>query len=107
MSEKHNQLVDLAIAWLRSNNYNDIEVEVKVPSDVPARSYPYRRYYSLDVVGRDGSKKVVVECGGSKSSKLDTLLGLFDEVWVLPYGAKTPYQWETGKDICQNCGHIV
>ena len=32
MSEKHNQLRDLAIAWLKKHNYSDIEIEVKIPN---------------------------------------------------------------------------
>lgn len=114
MSEKHNQLRDLAIAWLKKNNYDDIEIEAKIPN-LSGETYKGSKtfqakgitYYAVDVVGHAGNKKIAVECGGSRSTKLDNLLGLFNEVWVLPYGETTPFQWHEGMVICQGCGHLV
>ena len=111
MSEKHNQLRDLAIAWLKKHNYSDIEIEVKIPNysgkNYKGSIYSNKPYYSIDVVGRGDGKKIAVECGGNQSIKLDSLLGLFNEVWVLPYGKRIPFQWREGMVVCQNCGHIV
>lgn len=111
MSDKHNQLKDLAIAWLKSNGYNDIELEVKLPnpSGISRSGHPYtaKPYYRIDIVGRFNNKKIALECGGSQSTKLDNLLGLFNEVWVLPYGMTKPFQWHQGMSACQNCGHQI
>ena len=104
--------MDLAIVWLQKHNYNDIEVEVKVPNHTGGKyrnsnTTTRRAYFAIDVVGRDGHKKIAVECGGSKSEKLDALLGVFNEVWVLPYAEVAPFRWQEGIAICQNCGHII
>jgi len=102
----------LAITWLNDNNYNDIEIEVKIPNPTgqkyrSSNTTIRKAYYAIDVVGRNGNEKIAIECGGSKSTKLDNLLGLFNEVWVWPYGDIVPYKWIAGNDICQNCGHII
>ena len=112
MSEKHRKLIELATTWLEENNYNDIEFEVKVPNPTGKKysnsdTTPRKAYFALDVIGRNKNKKIVIECGGSKATKLNALLGLFNEVWVLPYGATIPYCWDREKDICQSYGHII
>jgi len=107
MSEKHDQLKNLAIDWLREHDYNDIEMEVKVLSPPTPRSPSHKGKYSIDIVGRNGNKKIAIECGGSKPIKLNNLLGLFNEVWVFPYGDTMPLQWREGMNICQNCGHTI
>ena len=114
MSIKHDQLREVGIDWLQNQGFNDIEVKVKIPNH-SGKNYKGGRggehlrkpYYAIDIVGRKEGKKVVMECGGSKSIKLDNLLGEFNEVWVLPYGEAEPFQWKMGMELCQNCGHIV
>ena len=112
MTEKHDQLIDQALSWLQDDNYTDIEFEVKVPNRTGERlrngnNSPRKPYYAIDIIGRNGSKKIAVECGGSKATKLDSLLGIFNEVWVFPYGGQEPYQWQEGMTLCQRCGHTI
>lgn len=101
MSEKHKHLIHKTIDWARQRGYDDIEVEVKVPKTNS------NGYYSIDLVARTNHKKIAVECGGSKIGKLNELLGLFNEVWVFPYGNTKPYLWDESMIICQNCGHQI
>ena len=113
MSQKHEELKKRAMDWLLANGYNDIEIEVKIPSSSGLNrkgKMPFREgmcCFIVDIVGRKDGKKIMVECGGSKPTKLDALLPRFDEIWLLPYGESTPIRWQEGTQTCQTCGHFI
>ena len=102
MPEKHREKVREAIKWLGEFCDGSPLVEVKVPNCENGKGY-----YSVDVVSKSDRSQIAVECGGSAVSKLNALLGLFNEVWVFPYGLEIPYQWREGIQCCPCCGHII
>ncbi len=60
-----------------------------------------------DVVGFKDNRIIVVECGGSTEKKLSKAWSYIDELWILPYGEDTLFQWLPHKKICHTCGHRV
>jgi len=105
-SLKHTELKYLAVDWLQSQGYEDIELEVHVLQKIAGRK-PGRGSFKIDVVGRKDGKRVAVECGGSKDTKLAVLATLFHEIYILPYGSTEPYTWEWGMQICGECGNLT
>ena len=103
-SRKHSDLKIAALEWLEARGFKDIELEVTILYNSEGN---HRRKFMIDVVGRRKGKKVAVECGGSLNNKLDTLLGLFHEVYVLPYGREEPVKWKKGSEICHCCGNAL
>lgn len=103
--KKHEELKVRAVKWLNEQGFNDIEIEARILNFQTGKAW--RGSFVVDVIARNENKKIIVECGGSKTIKLDSLIKLFDEVWVLPYGEATPYQWKEGMVLCQNCGHLI
>ena len=56
-------------------------------------------------MGINGNKMIAVECGGSKTAKLQHIRYMVDELYVLPYGETKPFLWVEGVEVCRFCGH--
>ncbi len=110
-TDKHSLLVQRAAHWLFRRGIADIEFEVRIPKleaiTNKGKASFKKSNYKIDIVGRDSSTKIAIECGGSRIKKLNDLLGLFNEVWVFPYGENEPFLWKEGMYICTSCGHTI
>lgn len=112
MAEEHDALKEKATAWLEQRGFSDIVVEPKIAivgefagNTVPSRSKEYGPTLSPDIVGRDGARKLVVECGSiMETDRLYVFRDLGFEVYLWPYDADEPFLWSENVGFCRFCG---
>lgn len=101
-TEKHRRQKKKAIEWLKERNIDDILIEAKTLK--PSGDRLDFITWTVDVVGRAGSLKIAIECGGTNERKLNELLSFYNEVWIFPYGGQGQYRWWEGRSLCHQCG---
>jgi hypothetical protein len=97
--EQHLVLKQVGIQWLISNGYSNVQLEVKIitkPNHVRA-----------DVYGEKDGHIAIVECGGSKDSKLRKASQVAKYIFILPYGFSIPFIWNESMNLCHTCGHQI
>ena len=101
-TEEHKKLKEKATGFLKGLGFTSITDEY--PTGVIYSCYAIgSREAWVDVVGIDGDRMILVECGDTPWGKLRTLSRHFDEVYHLPYGGEIKrvervpkeYWWET------------
>jgi len=61
----------------------------------------------IDVYGELNNKKIAIECGSNRRTKLNRAKNLVDVIYILPYHETIPYEWNNRIKFCQSCGHII
>lgn len=93
-SVSHKELKDRATSFLLALGCHNVKQEV-------------RKEFVYDVVGWSTKETYVIECGGSKKSKLDNILQKGYTLFIFPYGATEPIRYDKSMSICHCCGAIT
>lgn len=111
-SEEHDKLQRNATAWLRQQGFTNVVTETRIVvtgklagSIAPGKGNHYGTTLTPDVIGINGTRKAVVECGSIiPLDRLYKFQSLGFEVYVWPYDALEPYLWSESVCMCRFCG---
>ena len=97
-TDEHRALKERASKWLTSIGCIDVKEEVSHST--------FKGRIIVDAQGvREGSL-IVVECGGSQARKLEKVMLLTNNIFILPYNFKRPFLFRKGTVICPCCGNL-
>jgi hypothetical protein len=111
-SEEHDELQRNAVVWLKQQGFTNVMTEVKVIIEgelagtmAPGKGNRYGTTLTPDVIGINGTRKAVIECGSIiPLDRLYKFQSLGFEVYIWPFDALEPYLWSEDVCLCRFCG---
>ncbi len=96
-SNKHRYLKLVAAAFLKEQGCDNIDMELVFPCR--------DKFFIIDVIGYKDGNRIVVECGGSRTKKLELVYKTVDLLYILPHGCNQPYLYQPEINVCHICGN--
>lgn len=119
-SKEHDELVEMAAAWLTGQGFTEVLIEAKVvvvgelKGSIARREdihygYIYESIHGTtrtpDVIGFNNKRRVIIECGSvMRLERLSQFQDLGFEVYIWPYDTLEPYLWSGSICLCKHCG---